>query len=68
MPRNAASRAIPAPVMPPPRISRSTASVDMATSALARVTWENGASIQPPFELGPAAGPMVGFVSTGRRM
>src|SRR5882672_6848608 len=43
-PRNAASRAMPAPVIPPPITSRSTGSAAMDDSAAARVRCENGVS------------------------
>src|SRR2546426_977471 len=44
MPRSAASRATPAPVIPPPMMSRSTGSAAIAASALSRVRCENGVS------------------------
>src|SRR5882672_9492843 len=43
-PRNAASRAMPAPVIPPPITSTSTGSAVMEDSAAERVCWENGVS------------------------
>src|SRR2546426_4460053 len=41
-PRNAASRAIPAPVIPPPMTSTSTGSAAIDSSAATRVRNENG--------------------------
>src|SRR3989442_4847857 len=43
-PRNAASRAIPAPVIPPPMTSTSTGSAAIDSSAATRVRNENGVS------------------------
>src|SRR2546426_6058012 len=43
-PRSAASRAIPAPVIPPPMTSTSTGSAAIDASARARVRCENGVS------------------------
>src|SRR5213592_839581 len=43
-PRSAASRAMPAPVIPPPMISTSSGSAAIASSAAARVWNENGVS------------------------
>ena len=40
----AASRAMPAPVIPPPMTSRSIGSAAMALSAAARVTWDRAES------------------------
>src|SRR5919197_373828 len=45
-PRNAASRAMPAPVMPPPMMSKSTAPSDIAASA-----WPRVCSNSPPLSL-----------------
>src|SRR2546426_5287642 len=47
-PRGAASRATPAPVLPPPMTSTSTGSAAMASSAAARVRYENGDSANSP--------------------
>src|SRR6266581_5580167 len=44
-PRSAASRAIPAPVIPPPTTSTSTGSAAIAARALARVRCENSVSL-----------------------
>src|SRR5205823_3665144 len=44
-PRSAASRAIPAPVIPPPTTSTSTGSAAIAASAWARVRCENSVSV-----------------------
>src|SRR5207247_2413404 len=63
-PRSAASRAIPAPVMPPPMIRTSTGCSLMDRSAAARVRWENSVSVGIGC-LGRSAGPVVGFVDPG---
>jgi len=55
-PRSAASRAIPAPVIPPPMTRTSTGSAASDASAAARVRWENGVSLVEDLQLGPAAG------------
>src|SRR2546426_12538002 len=55
-PRSAASRAIPAPVIPPPMTSTSTGSDAIEASAAARVRWEKGVSLVGVLQLGPAAG------------
>ena len=44
MPRSAASRAMPAPVIPPPMTSRSIGSAAIALRAAARVTWDRAES------------------------
>jgi len=55
-PRSAASRAIPAPVIPPPMTRTSTGSAASDASAAARVRWEKGVSLVEVLQLGPAAG------------
>src|SRR5580765_2015451 len=45
-PRRAASRATPAPVMPPPTTSRSRSAVGSAASVASRVSGENGEAIR----------------------
>src|SRR5256884_9513542 len=56
-PRSAASRAIPAPVIPPPMTRTSTGSAAIDASAAARVRCEKGVSLVDVLQLGPAAGP-----------
>src|SRR2546428_11758610 len=56
-PRSAASRAIPAPVIPPPMTKTSTGSAAIDVSAAARVRCEKGVSLVDVLQLGPAAGP-----------
>src|SRR3989442_13802612 len=55
-PRSAASRAIPAPVIPPPMTKTSTGSAAIDVSAAARVRCEKGVSLVDVLQLGPAAG------------
>src|SRR6266480_1242750 len=55
-PRSAASRAIPAPVIPPPMTRTSTGSAAIDASAAARVRCEKGVSLVDVLQLGPAAG------------
>src|SRR5205809_7555591 len=55
-PRSAASRAIPAPVIPPPMTRISTGSADIDASATARVRCEKGVSLVDVLQLGPAPG------------
>src|SRR5260221_10957963 len=64
-PLSAASRAIPAPVIPPPMTRTSTGSAAIDASAAARVRCEKGVSLVDVLQLGPAAGP--GEVSSGQR-
>jgi acetyl-CoA acyltransferase len=53
---------MPAPVLPAPMTSRSTGSAAIAASAAARVRCENSVSLVGVLRLGPAGGPVVGFV------
>src|SRR2546425_11906659 len=64
-PRSAASRAIPAPVIPPPMTRTSTGSAAIDASAVARVRCENGVSLVDVLQLGPAAGPGGGLGRPG---
>src|SRR5260370_15481561 len=60
-PLSAASRAIPAPVIPPPMTRTSTGSAAIDASAVARVRCEKGVSLVDVLQLGPAAGPGEGL-------
>src|SRR5207249_10248376 len=66
-PRNAASRAIPAPVIPPPMTSTSTGSAAIDSSAATRVRNENGVSSDNsrPSEIGRASCRERGEISGG---
>src|SRR5256885_13473037 len=55
-PRSAASRAIPAPVIPPPITRTSTGSDAIEARAAARGRCEKGGSLVGVLQLGPAAG------------
>src|SRR5579884_1791726 len=60
-PRNAASRATPAPVIPPPITRTSTGSAAIAASAAVRVRWENAVSVAIAASAWPGGPPGVGF-------
>ena len=62
-PRKAASRAMPAPVIPPPMTSTSTGSAAIAWSAAALVRCEKGASLVVRSPAWPPLGAVVGFVT-----
>src|SRR5260370_39371204 len=63
-PLSAASRAIPAPVIPPPMTRTSTGSATIDASAVARVRCEKGVSLVDVLQLGPAAVPGWGLRSS----
>src|SRR5437773_10087521 len=60
-PRRAASRAIPAPVIPPPMTSKSTGSAAIEASAAVRVRCEKGVSLVDRSPAWPPHGAMIRF-------
>src|SRR5213592_1657488 len=60
-PRSAASRAIPAPVIPPPMTSKSTGSAAIEASAAVRVRCEKGVSLVDRSPAWPPRGAMIRF-------
>src|SRR5881397_1004937 len=60
-PRRAASRAIPAPVIPPPMTSKSTGSAAIEASAAVRVRCEKGVSLVDRSPAWPPRGAMIRF-------